>query len=328
VTEKKRKPSSQELAALDRWSTGMLALLDAGTGCEMVATALLVLIPGAEAAVCRLDGVSAGAGQEGASGCRIQVDVETAGQTRGELSVTVPAQNAGYQPLLSMAARAVALQLPDGSAHNSHLLELLTVGEAAGSLIHSINNHLNIMVLQAACVQMQAGSAVREQAEQIRREGARAAERMRCLQTVRPWPAREGERVDLVAALLRVLREESGLERVETRLLAGEVHVPGSVMGIQRFLTLLLRVAVRCTPIAEKVQLEVVWSGGVEMTVQLPGVACQHEEECLGLPPEPQGGLHQLEREAARWLLRQMGGYLETTEGPRGAILTVRWEMV
>ncbi len=328
MTGKKRKPSSQELAALDRWSAGLLALLDAGVGCEKVAAALLVLIPGAEAAECRLDGVSARAGLEGAAGCRIQIDVETAGRSRGELSVTVPAQNAGYQPLLSLAARVVALQLPDGSAHDPHGLELLTVGEAAGSLIHSINNHLNIMVLQAACVQMQAGAPVREQADQIRREGARAAERMRCLQTIRPWPAREGERVDLIAALRRVLREEPDLERVEARLPAGEMLVPGSAMGMQRFLSLLLRVAVRCTPTAEKVQLDVTWRGGVEMTVQLPGVACQHEEECLGLPPEPQGGLHQLEREAARWLLRQMGGYLETTEGPEGAILRVRWEAV
>ncbi len=328
MTGKKRKPSSQELAALDRWSAGQLALLDAGAGCEKVVAALLELIPGAEAAECRLDGASARAGQEGAAGGRIQVDVEKAGQTRGELSVTVPGQNAGYQPLLALAARVVALQLSDGSAHDRHVQELLTVGEAAGSLIHSINNHLNIMVLQAACVQMQAGSALREQTDQIRREGARAAERMRCLQTIRPWPAREGERVDLVAAIRRVLREEPDLARVEARLPAGEMLVPGSAMGMQRFLTLLLRVAVRCTPPAEKVQVDATWSGGVEMTVLLPGVACQREDECLGLPPEPQGGLHQLEREAARWLLRQMGGYLETTEGPGGAILTVRWEAV
>jgi hypothetical protein len=169
---------------------------------------------------------------------------------------------------------------------------------------------------------------VHEQAEQIRREGAKAAERMRCLQTVCPWPRREGERVDLIAAVRRVLHDEPALSRIEARLPGGEMLVSASAMGMQRMLTLLLRVVVRCTPDKEKVRVEAARTDGVQLTVQLPGVAYHCEEECLGLPPEPQGGLHQLEREAARWLIRQMGGYLETTEGAEGVVLTVRWETV
>jgi hypothetical protein len=240
--------------------------------------------------------------------------------------VLVPAQKAEIQSLLLLAARLVALQLPDNSLDDQHALELLIVGEAAGSLIHSINNHLNIMVLQAACVQMQAGPSVREPAEQIRREGAKAAERMRCLQTISPWPPREGERVDLIAAVRRVLDAEAVKGRVEARLPEGEMLVPASSMGMQRMLSLLLRVAMRAIPGTEKVRLAAARGDGVQLTVQLPGVAHDHEEECLGIPPEPQGGLHQLEREAARWLVRQMGGYLETTEVPEGVVLTVRWE--
>jgi hypothetical protein len=305
----------------------LLALLDAGTCCEKVAAALLAVVPGAVAAECRLDGVAGSAGQPRKGGALVRAEIETAGRVRGQLSVTVAAEPEACQPLLALAARLVALQLPEESADRHHALELLTVGEAAGSLIHAINNHLNIMVLQAACAQMQAGPAIREQAEQIRREGARAAERMRSLQTIRPWPPGEGERVDLIAAVRRVLQDEPDLGRVEARLPAGEMLVPASAMGIHRLLTLLLRVAVRCMNGKDKVRLEFTRTNGVQMTVQLPGVQHDSEEECLGLPPEPQDGLHHLEREAARWLLRQMGGYLDTTQEAEGVVLTLLWEM-
>jgi hypothetical protein len=316
----------EEPSALGRWSAGLLALLDAGISCEKVAAALLVLVPAAVGSECQLDGVAASAGQPGAEGILVRSAVEAAGKSRGQLSVRVPGEGEGYQPVLALAARLVALQLPDRLAQDPQALELLTVGEAAGSLIHSINNHLNVMVLQAACAQMQAGPPVREQAEQIRREGARAAERMRCLQAIRPWPARDGERVDLIAAIRRVLREEPQMHRVEAHFPAGQMLVPASAMGMQRMLTQLLRVAVRCMPGEKKVRVEVGRTEGVTLTVRLPGVAYHREEDCLGLPPEPQGGLHQLEREAARWLLRQMGSYLETTHDAEGAVVTVRWE--
>jgi hypothetical protein len=304
----------------------LLTLVDAGVSCEKVAAALLAFIPGAVAAECVLDGVAGCAGPPAEEGTTIRAEVESAGRSRGQVSVTVPSEKKEIASLLSLAARLVALRLPDDSVDHQHAMELLTVGEAAGSLIHSINNHLNIMVLQAACVQMQAGPSVREQAEQIRREGAKAAERMRCLQTICPWPRREGEQVDLIATVRQVLDADPAMSRVEARLPEAEMLVGASAMGMQRMLTLLLRVAVRATPGTEKVRMAAARSDGVQLTVQLPGVAHHHEEECLGLPPEPQGGLHQLEREAARWLVRQMGGYLETTEGPEGVVLTVRWE--
>jgi hypothetical protein len=268
----------------------------------------------------------ADAGRPEAEAVHVSAEVEAGGRPRGHIAVTVSAVDDGCQPILSLGARLVGLQLSEGLTRDPQALELLTVGEAAGSLIHSINNHLNIMVLQAACAQMQAGPPVREQAEQIRREGAKAAERMRCLQAIRPWPPRDGERVDLIAAIRQVLREEPEMDRVEARLPAREVVVPASEMGLHRLLTLLLRVVVRCTPGKEKVRLEIARTDGLELTLLLPGVQYHRDEECLGLPPEPQGGLHQLEREAARWLIRQMGGYLETDQRPEGVVVTVRWE--
>ena len=92
-------------------------------------------------------------------------------------------------------------------------------------------------------------------------------------------------------------------------------------------LTLILRVALRCVAETEQVELRVARPGNLELVLALPGVRCDNEQEGLDkLPPETEGGLPQVEREAARWLVRQIGGRIEIVQGKEGAALTVRWE--
>jgi hypothetical protein len=315
-----------ELSLLGRWSAGLAALLDAAPSCEKVAAALLAVVPSAVAAECDLDSATGKAGSARSEGVVVRADIELAGWRRGQLRVTVPTSAQKCEPVLSLAARLVALRLPTAPDSRRHLMELVTLGEAAGYLVHAINNHLNSMVLQAACVQMQTQSPLREQAENIRHEGARAAARLRPLQLVLPWPARPGERVDVVATIRQVLRDEPELARVEAHLPDEEILLSASAMGMKRLLTLLLRVARRCTGENNTLRLELARTKDVELSVQMPGVVCDREEEGLLLPPDEEGGLHQVERDAARWLVRQSGGHLDVTEGPDGAVLTARWE--
>jgi hypothetical protein len=253
--------------------------------------------------------------------------VEAFGRHRGRLAVTVPARaRQEAAALLELAARLVGLRLPEAPADVQHLMELVTVGEAAGWLVHALNNHLNSMVLQAACVQMQVQEPLRAQAEHIRREGARAAARLRPLQAIRPWPARGGEMVDLAAVLRLVLPGEPDFRRVKATVPDEELAVAASTPGMRRLLTLLLRVVLRCTGPGETVRLEVRRGGPVEMVLTLPGVRFEGEGEGLdALPQELAPGLPQLEREAARWLVRQTGGHLESAQTAEGVTVTVRW---
>jgi hypothetical protein len=323
--------TSEELSLLARWSGDLEGLLQAGGQCDLVAAALLRLLPGAVAAHCHLDGVNGSTGQKLPQTETLTAEVESAGRVRGALTVAVePKTRDVCASLLSLAARLVALRLPPEPADQRHLQDLVTVGEAAGWLVHALNNHLNGMVLQAACVQMQTQGPVREQAEYIRREGARAAVRLRPLQAMRPWPAREGETVDLLAMIRLVLRDEAGFASIQAHLPAEEMRVAASVPGMRRLLALLFRVAQRCSGSGERITVRPQRGEGyLELAISLPGVQLQEDGEGLdALPPEPEGGLHQLEREAARWLGRQMGGQWAVAQTTEGATLTLRWETV
>jgi hypothetical protein len=115
--------------------------------------------------------------------------------------------------------------------------------------------------------------------------------------------------------------------RLRAPLPEEEMLVAASTVGIRRLLTLLFRVGHRCTGCQEKVGVQVARrEGQIEVTMDLPGVRLEGEEGMDGLPPESDGGLHQLEREAGRWLVRQTGGQIETTQGGEGITIKVRWE--
>ncbi len=316
-----------DTSQLARLSAGLSTLLDAGCSPEKIAAALLGLVPGALAAECQLDEATVRAGQPDAEGILVSVPLEAAGQHRGQLMVILPAKKAACQSLLSLAARLVAVQLPPTNDDQRHMMALVTIGEASGYLIHAMNNYLNSMVLQAACIEMETKPPVSTQAENIRREGAQAAGRLRHLQAVHPWPARRGERVDILSALRQVIRDDPDGESVEASLPDTEILLSTSAMGMKRLLTLLLRVARRCSVNKPHVRLSLRESGSVELAIEMPGCQCNSEKDGLHLPPEPEGGLHQIERDAARWLVNQSGGHLEVTQGPRGAILKVLWDV-
>ena len=55
---------------------------------------------------------------------------------------------------LALAASGT-FQLPPTHDEHFSLMELVTIGEASGYLVHAMNNHLNSIVLQAACIEME-----------------------------------------------------------------------------------------------------------------------------------------------------------------------------
>jgi hypothetical protein len=311
-----------------RWFASLGALVAAGSQSKEVAQALLGLLPEGTQTTCQLDGAIGQAGKPLPRGVVVTAEVEAFGRLRGELTATVPPPaREETVAVLALAARLVGLRLPESPDDQRHLMELVTVGEAAGWLVHALNNHLNSMVLQAACVQMQVQEPLRAQAEHIRREGARAAARLRPLQVVRPWPAREGEKVDLGQLLPLVLQGEPAFARVHADLGEEEMPVAASTAGMKRLLTLLFRVVLRCTDATETVRVQLARPGSVEMVLTLPGARFEEEGEGLeALPQELTAGIHQLEREAARWLIRQTDGQVETVQTAEGVTVTVRWE--
>ncbi|HMF17413.1 MAG TPA: hypothetical protein VKE98_09415 [Gemmataceae bacterium] len=56
-----------------------------------------------------------------------------------------------------------------------HQAELTASGQKIVELVHDLSNHLNRMVLQASCLQLEADEKLREDIEVIRQEGIQAA---------------------------------------------------------------------------------------------------------------------------------------------------------
>lgn len=196
---------------------------------------------------------------------------------------------------------------------------MFTLAEAVGDVVHSVNNHLNSLLLQAAILQMKITGEASEPLELMRQEAKAAAGLLRSLQAVRPWPAR-GEQADLVEAARLV---SASHPNVDVELPDHPVLMDGSPMGLQRVVCLLMRLGERSAQPPNRPLLTVA-ADRLQLTV--PGASLITDEE--GKPALPVGGgpgLPDLEQRAARWLVRQVGRRLDYEEGPAGAVLVVRW---
>jgi hypothetical protein len=122
----------------------------------------------------------------------IIVTINAGAVTRGFLMVALPpATTASLRDalagLLQWAAHNVALQLQLGEArpHTPAGADWNIVGEKLAELIHELNNSLNSMMLQASVLQLKLDGPLREEAGQIRRDGAQAVAATRALQDIR-----------------------------------------------------------------------------------------------------------------------------------------------
>ena len=197
---------------------------------------------------------------------------------------------------------------------------VLTLAEAAGNIVHAVNNHLNSLLLQASCLQLK-HKAIKDEIEPLRAEVKKAAAVLRPLQMVRPWTKRDKGPIDLAGLVKDVLAthpdEAPGLH---VQWPSGPSQGKGAPGAVERLVFLLLRIARRA---AKKAVLAFQPEG---LTLSLPGVSpVAGEENRFDLPPEIDPGLPSLERTAASWLARQMGATLTVETTPSGAALVLRW---
>jgi hypothetical protein len=316
--KRKQDPAPPAAAAWWQVLSGFLAgPLDAAGLVELLGG----LLPAARWCEARLDDSREARGEEDAAGTRLEAVLVVRGLARGRLTVVLPAEAQEGEPVLALAARLAEqrLALADLAEWHRQAANLLTMGEAAGGLVHAINNHLNSMLMQAMLVQMRPQDDARERAVAIRKEGQLAAASTRAAQTIQPWMSGEPAQADLTAAARQALAAEPDLaRRVHSDLSDEAVLVRGSPWGLERLVGLVLRVGLRCLPPGSSATLTIEGQG---LALRLPLAGDSTE-----LPPETLPGIGELEREAAHWLARQLGGREEFERLGKELAWRVNWE--
>lgn len=279
------------------------------------------LLPTARWHEAQLDDSREARGEPGAAGTRLEAALVVRGLSRGRLAAILPAGAEEGESLLELAARLAQqrLALADLTEWYRQAADLLTMGEAAGGLVHAINNHLNSMLMQAMLVQMRPEEDTKERAAAIRKEGQLAAARTRAAQMVQPWMSPAAGQANLTAAARQALAAAPDLaRRVEAHLPDESVLVRGSPWGLERLVGLLVRVGLRCLPPRSSARLTIN-PQGVALLLPLAGDGAE-------LPPETLPGIGELEREAAHWLSRQLGGREEFERVGEDLAWRVRWD--
>jgi len=284
---------------------------------QRITRALTALLPEASVVWCRLSGREASAGA-----ARADHEALRERAADGEIEARVsPGDVPSVRPRLALAARMLALAAR-ANASDPRVVELLTLAEAAGSVIHDANNNLQAMVMQAAVLGLQAPPHLQHRIGIIREEGKKAGVKLQLLQTIQPWHEEENEKSDLVAAVRRVLRESPGL--AEATLPEGEVFVSASPAGLSRLVLLISRIA-RSLTRGPSAKLRVSSEDGGLLEADLPGVEVTTDDRGRRLLPPCEGPVAELERHAAYWLVRQDGGRLEPIPRPGGAVYRAWW---
>jgi hypothetical protein len=221
------------------------------------------------------------------------------------------------------------LQLEEARAEKAESAEVTTAGEAVLGVLHTLNNHLNSMVLQAAALQMRLPEPLKGELQNVRREGKEAAERLRPLQAVRDFPLVQ-IKTDLNKLLDAVLRESPELAgRLEVRLGRDVPPLDLPAHSLKRLLRLLCRVAVagqvgsRPVPVSTKAE-----GAGAQVMLELEGVELESDAKgrLFDLPLSFSSGTGELERMAAHSLVRRLGGALAVSKRPGGVVVTVTWQ--
>lgn len=305
----------------------LLALLrppDGPAAAQALADALRRLLPEARAAYVSSAQYRACSPPDAPEGAHDGLVYRGAGAPFGDLGAAVPAELAdAIQPRLQLAAALACAGWHAAAHRDAHLHELLTLAEAAGGLLHGLNNHLNGIVMHAAILQARAPEAAGERAEAIRRLGAEAARLAQPAQAVRPWPV-EGRTACPYAALCEAWNEV-GDEWFRIALAAPFAPVAASPAGLRRLFGLILRIARGV--VGPGVDLEARFDAGPRFSLRLPGVKARDGEGEAALPP-PATRFDELQRQAALWLAREQGSRLEVVSSEGGVELRLAWGAV
>jgi hypothetical protein len=239
------------------------------------------------------------------------------------------------QGLLTLAAAGLgqALLLETARLEQEEASDLVTAGEAAVGMVHAIVNHLNSMMLQAMAVQMRVPEPLKNDLEGIRREGRLAAVRLQQLQNIREQTVDVAGCTDLEDALRLAIQQSPGAEgRFQTTLAGNLPRVQIPRWTAQRLLQLLVQVIQTCHQGERPVPISTGQrSEGVFLSAEIDGPTLGREgstsaesHRLIDLQ-RVNGGIDGLERTAAHYLVRRLGGRLECRNRPGGVLLTLTW---
>jgi hypothetical protein len=302
-------------------------LLERPLDAETLVEVLLRLLPDASRVEARLDESAQCRSPAGRRGRKVIArDILVGGLPRGELRLSVAAARAREAEAVvglvgQLAEQRLAIDALASWRRHAH--EVLVLGEAAGALVHAVNNHLNSALMQATLMQMKSEGELRDRAGAIRQESLLAAECLRPAQAIRPWSNNDLEEADLTAAVRSALSPEL-LARVELSLPAAPLWVAGAARAVERLVELMVRVGLRCVSTSAGLRIE---AAPGRLAVHLPGVRGEAGGDGrLELPVETTSELGKVEREAVRWLVRMLETQVEVREEPGGLVWEVVWE--
>jgi hypothetical protein len=237
--------------------------------------------------------------------------------------------------LLTLAAASLgqALQLESARREHEEASDLVTAGEAAIGMVHAIVNHLNSMMLQAMALQIRLPEPLKNDLEGIRREGRQAAARLQQLQHIREQTVEVAGCTDLEEALRLALQRSPGADQRFQPTFAGNlplVRVPR--WTAQRLLQLLVHIFQTCHQGSRPAPIHTGQrSEGVFLSAEIDGPTLEREGSTS---PDSRrlidlqgvnGGIGGLERTAAHYLARRLGGQLAVQNRPGGVLLTLTW---
>ena len=269
-----------------------------------------------------------------ASGSRpLAAAILESGRYRGALLIQLGGDEASEAidrtvALLSVCAPLVALRLALETlqGEQKELAAFALVGQAFLGLTHELNNALNSMMLQTSVVQLRADPQTRQDLDPVRQHGAQAAGLFCSLQHTVQERRERFYAVDLNGVVAEVLEEEPRLRQALTAQLAMETPmIQGTRVAVKQFVRLLLHGVCAGTKSALRLGTEKRSDGAalrVEIAESPAGMASE------GVPPVDAvlwQNLDEVDRQAGRSLLRQLGGEIVVEPREGRLLLRVVW---
>jgi signal transduction histidine kinase len=202
------------------------------------------------------------------------------------------------------------------------------VGEVAGSMVHEVNNFLNVCQLHVAVLEMEVPESLRPDLKEITRQGAELTALIKHLQRYRQSQQPPLQAVDFNAAVRAAVatqdRQRGAGPAVHLQLAAGLLPVLGSIADLKRLSAFLLANAAAAGADALIVR-----------TQRNAGWAALHlEDNGPGIPPdllprlfEPEvvcrPGTESLELAACKGLVRRLQGKIHGENRPEGGVVIV-----
>jgi len=264
-----------------------------------------------------------------------QARVVVLGQERGLVGIRVRtdrADRAAAVANLVAELLATRLRVLELEQRQRQQMSVLVLGEAAGSLVHAINNNLNSISVQASLLQMKLEGILRDKAEVIRREVSRAATRLQVVQQEQSWLTGSNQRCDMREITREFLAAwPEFADWLDAHLPQQPVFLRGSPTVLGRVVWLLSAIGLACMPKEARAKLTLA-PGLLQLT--LPGVSPETPEES-GAPdsrdkveqtlPPIRSAEEELQREAFAWLARQLELRRDIVVDAAGLTIRLTW---